>query len=239
MRRHQTVFLAALALSSCGRDQPAERQERPVAPPVLPELVRGVITGTSPCEDCPELPALPAGLVSNVAKESGSSPPIRRAYAKLDASKQRHTAWAEGLAELEKEKAIWCLQSALCHPNLGVRIRVLDALARLRDERSLPFLLSYGSAMAVGVDGSEVATLQAGIRVETAKALSAVTGIQFKMANGVDPDGLKMAVAACRSWISRGRKGPDGPPLDIGSRLRRAGAEGRDPNKRPAGNAGQ
>jgi len=171
----------------------------------VPELIRGATERPWPGKNYPELPALPNEVVKGVTGEIESDPKVKQAYAKLNAAKQINTSWFEGVKELEKLKAVWSLQSCLCHPHDDVQIHALRALACLKDERSLPFLLKYASAMAVHESGSENATIHGVIHDETAKALSSITGLQFKMKGGQDPEGLKAAVARSTTWYLTGQ----------------------------------
>jgi len=189
-----------------------------LAEPTPRELIKGATTRPWPGKNYPEPPVLPDAVVKSIVKEIESAPATRKAYARLDAAKHRNLAWFRGVAELEREKAVWSLLSCLCHPHDDVQIHALRALARRRDERSLPFLLRYARAMAVIEGGSENATLHGIIHDETAKALSAITGLGFRMRGGQYPGGLRSAVAACTTWlIERGKKGPN-KAIDSGKR---------------------
>jgi hypothetical protein len=199
------ITLAVIALASgcmSQTDEPAAvpQAQDSAAPVFLPELIRAATTRPWPGKNYPELPGLPTDVVQHAAREIESSPDVRGAYAKLDAEKQRNVSWFEGVAELETQKAVWSLLTCLCHPHDDVQIHTLRALARLKDERTLPFLLQYASAMAVLEGGSENATLHGIIHDETAKTLSAITGLQFKMRGGQDPEGLKAAIATSTTW---------------------------------------
>jgi hypothetical protein len=177
--------------------------EKSAAPAFLPELIRRATTRPWPGTNYPELPGLPDYIVQHAAREMESTPMVKDAYAKLDAANQSNGSWFQGVAELEKQKAVWSLLTCLCHPHDDVQIHVLRSLARLKDERALPFLLEYARAMAVHESGSENATLHGIIHKETAKALSAITGLTFEMKGGQDPDGLKAAVEATTKWRKR------------------------------------
>jgi hypothetical protein len=201
------------------------------AEPTPQELTKEIIRRPWPGNHSPEPPALPETVVSNTLKEIESTPAIRRAFAKLDAAKQGNATWSPDLAGLEKEKAVWSLLCCLCHPNEDVQIGGLRALARLKDERSLPFLLQYASAMAVPEEGSEEATVHGIIHQETGKALSAVTGLTIELRKDQDPEGLKAAIAKCKVWLmerqkkeSREQAGGDADPPQLNKGAPDAGA---------------
>jgi len=186
-----------------------------IADPTPLELLKGATTRPWPGKNVPELPALPASVVSNVVKELDASPAVRNAYAKLDAARERNVTWFDGVAGLEREKATWSLLSALCHPHADVQIHALRALTRLKDKESLPFLLSYAEAMADFVGGSESATIHGVIHQDIGKVLTAITGLEIKMKDHQDPEGVKAAVARCRAWLaeqSKTRSQPATPP---------------------------
>jgi len=199
------IALAVIVLASGCANQTNEpavvpQPQESAAPVFLPEVIRAATTRPWPGKNYPELPGLPTDVVQRATREIESTPDVRKAYAKLDPATQRNLSWFEGVAELEKQKAVWSLLTCLCHPHDDVQIHTLRALARLRDDQALPFLLQYASAMAVYEGGSENATLHGIIHDETAKTLSAITGLQFKMRGGQDPEGLKAAVAAASTW---------------------------------------
>jgi hypothetical protein len=124
---------------------------------------------------------------------------VRQAYAQLDPSR-RNVEWFAGVAELEAQKALWCLLSSLCHPSPDVQIHALRSLERLGDRRAVPFLLLYAEYMAVIVGGSENATIHGIIHSSAARAASKLTGIPVVI-EGQDPEGLKQGIRKWRKWL--------------------------------------
>ena len=117
-----------------------------------------------------------AGIVATVTVDNLLLIPL---LCRIDASK-RNIEWFEGIAELEKAKALWSLLSCLCHPHDDVQIYTLRrSLKRIGDKRAVPFLLVYAQHMAIYEGGSENATLHGIIHQEIAKTLSALTGINI------------------------------------------------------------
>ena len=147
-----------------------------------------------------KLPPIPKELAKDIATEIQSFPAVRAAYEDLDANK-RNTTWFAALEKLESEKAVWSLTSALCHPSNDVQIYALRALARVKDERVLPFLFQYADAMAFFQGGSESATIHGIKHVDIAKVFGAITGLEIKI-DGQDPQGITAAVKHCREWYA-------------------------------------
>jgi hypothetical protein len=181
--------------------------ELPKPPPAAPrkgratpaELIRAVTTPPDGRDSYPALPSLSTQMRGAVAGEITGSEAVAAAYAKLDA-RERNVTWFEGVTELEKEKAVWCLASCLCHPSPDVQIYALRGLERLGDKKAVPFVVLYAGYMAVLVDGSENATIQGLIHKATAQTLSALTGVRVTL-KGQDPEGLKRGVRLWRKWL--------------------------------------
>ena len=172
----------------------------PCADSAPKDLLKAATSRPWPGEGYPVLPSLSTemrGLVCNEIANSGS---IRAAYEKLDAANRRNVEWFDGVAELEKQNAVWCLLSCLCHPHEDVQIHALRSLERLRDKRAVPFLLLYADYMAVFEAGSENATIHGIIHESTARTLSGLTGIRVLL-QGQDPDGLKIGIKKWRKWL--------------------------------------
>jgi RNA polymerase sigma factor (sigma-70 family) len=166
----------------------------------LAELIRAATTEPGRVERYPVPPALSSAMRGEVATEIAGSRAVRAAYARLDAARERNVTWFEGVKELEKEKAVWCLASCLCHPHPDVQIRALRALGRLKDRRAVPFLVLYAEYMAVFVPGSESATIHDIVHTETAGVLSSLTGVRVTL-RGQDPEGLLRGVRLWRRWL--------------------------------------
>jgi hypothetical protein len=164
------------------------------------DLIKAATTNPGTVANYPALPALSSEILESVALEITSSEAVRRAYEKLDA-KRRNVEWIDGVAELEKQKAVWSLLSCLCHPSESVQIRALRSLKRLQDKSAVPFLLIYAEYMAVHESGSENATIHGIIHESIAETLSSLTGISITI-HGQDPDGLKNGVRQWRRWLA-------------------------------------
>jgi WD40 repeat protein len=171
-----------------------------VTPPI--DLVKAATSrvGFSP-EGYPVLPTLSTEMRGRVCDEIEQSAAVRRAYERLDVATRCNVDWFEGVAELEKERAVWSLVSCLCHPARGVQIRALRSLERLKDTRAVPFLLLYAEYMAVILEGSECATIHGVIHETVAKTLSTLTGMQVIL-QGQDPEGLKKGIKRWRKWLA-------------------------------------
>jgi hypothetical protein len=155
--------------------------------------------GFSP-EGHPVLPSLSTEVRGRVCNEIATSALVRGAYEKLDVAKRRNVDWFEGVAELEKQRAVWCLQSCLCHPSPDVQIHALRSLERLRDKNAVAFLVLYAEYMAVPVAGSENATIHGVLHASLAKTLSALTGVEVTL-KGQDEEGLKKGIKRWRKWL--------------------------------------
>jgi RNA polymerase sigma factor (sigma-70 family) len=164
------------------------------------ELIRAATTRPWPGESYPVLPAISTAMRGFIAAEMNLSPAVRAAYEKLDAARQRNVTWFEGLTELERAKAVWCLASCLCHPSSDVQLRALRGLERLGDKKAVAFLALYAEHMAVVVQGSETATIHAAIHAAAARTLSALTGVEVAV-RGQDPAGLLRGVRLWRRWL--------------------------------------
>lgn len=204
--KKRSVFVVAL-LAVVALANAAERSPR--------DLIKAATTRPWPGEAYPTLPSLSTEMQGRVANEIAASGPVRQAYQKLDAAGRRNVDWFAGVAELEKQKAVWCLLSCLCHPHEDVQIRALRSLERLGDKRAVPFLLLYADYMAVWEEGSENATIHGIIHESAAKTLSTLTGIRVKL-DGQDPEGLKQGIKKWRKWLveqdaaSAAARPPDG-----------------------------
>src|SRR5262249_44530981 len=87
-------------------------EPKPAANP--DDLVKAALARPDPGDNYPALPALSTEMRGQVCSEIAASDAVRGAYEKLDA-KRRNVDWFDGVAELEKRKAVWCLLSCLCH----------------------------------------------------------------------------------------------------------------------------
>jgi hypothetical protein len=163
------------------------------------ELIRLATTRPWPGENYPVLPTLPTEIRDGIVFEINSSANVRHYYEKLDAANRRNVEWFDGIAGLQKERAIWSLLSGLCHPSDDVQIRALNSLAIVKDKRTVPFLLIYAEYMAVHESGSENATLHGTIHRSIAKTLSEITGLTITI-DGQDPEKLKRAIRLWRKW---------------------------------------
>jgi hypothetical protein len=164
------------------------------------ELIKAATTRPWPGENYPALPSLSTETRSLVANEIRSSQAVSSAYAKLDAANRRNVEWFEGVAELEKQKALWSLLSCLIHPSEDVQIYALRSLERLGDKRAVPFLLIYAEYMAVQEAGSENATIHGIIHESIAQTLSVLTGMKVTL-KGQDSEGLKRGIKIWRKWL--------------------------------------
>ena len=189
--RNLVVALAFVALSlNASMAAPASDPER---------LIKAAITRPWPGDNYPALPALPTAMRNLIANEIRSSRAVMSAYAKLDAANRRNVEWFEGVAELEKQKAVWSLLSCLVHPSEDVQIHALRSLERVADKRAAPFLLIYAEYMAVDEAGDENATIHGVIHESVAKTLSALTGVRVSL-KGQDPAGLSRGTKLWRKW---------------------------------------
>ena len=164
------------------------------------DLIKAATTRPWQGENYPALPSLSSEMLERVAGEITGSETVRRAYEKLDA-KRRNVEWFDGVAELEKHKAVWSLLSCVCHPSDDVQIHALRSLKRLQDQRAIPFLLIYAEYMAVYESGSENATLHGIIHESIAETLSSLTGIGITI-RGQNPGELKNGVRGWRRWLA-------------------------------------
>lgn len=163
------------------------------------ELIKVATTRPWGGENYPALPSLSTEMQGLVCGDIVSSLAVRNAYIKLD-TKRRNVEWFQGVAELEKLKASWALQSCLIHPSEDVQIFALNSLERIKDKRSIPFLLIYADYMAVFEAGSENATIHGGIHQSVASTLSTLTGIKIEI-KGQDPEALKQGIKKWRNWM--------------------------------------
>jgi RNA polymerase sigma factor (sigma-70 family) len=164
------------------------------------DLLKAATTRPAPGENYPILPVMSTPMRGEVFNEILGSDVIRQAYEKLDAVKRRNVEWFEGVAELEKQKAVWCLLSCLGHYHADVHIHALRSLERLGDQRAVPFLLLYAEYMAVFVGGSENATIHGIIHQSVAQTLSTLTGVRVEL-QGQDPVGLHKGLKLWRKWL--------------------------------------
>lgn len=164
------------------------------------ELIKAATTRPWPGENYPALPSLSTEMQGLVANEIRSSPSVRNSYAKLDAAHRRNVEWFEGVAELEKQKALWSLLSCLIHPSEDVQIHALRSLERLGDTPAAPFLLIYAEYMAVPEAGSENATIHGIIHESIAQTLSVLSGKKVTL-KGQDAAGLKRGIKIWRQWL--------------------------------------
>src|SRR5919109_4386115 len=145
------------------------------------ELIRLATTRPWPGENSPVLPTLPTEIRDGIVHEINSSKNVRQYYEKLDATNRRNVDWFDGVAGLQKERAIWSLLSGLCHPSDDVQLRALKSLAIVKDKRAVPFLLIYAEYMAVHEAGSENATIHGILHQSIAKTLSEITGVTISI----------------------------------------------------------
>jgi hypothetical protein len=164
------------------------------------DLIKAATTRPWPGANYPALPLLSSETFEKIASEITGSEAVRRAYEKLDANRS-NVEWFDGVAELEKQKAVWSLLSCLCHPSDDAQIHALRSLKRLQDKRAVSFLLIYAEYMAVYEAGSENATVHGIIHESIAETLSSLTGIGITI-RGQNPDGLKNGVRQWRRWLA-------------------------------------
>jgi hypothetical protein len=164
------------------------------------DLIKAATTRPWPGANYPALPSLSSEMLEKVASEIKGSEAVRRAYEKLDA-RRRNVEWFEGVAELEKQKALWSLLSSLCHPHEDVQFHALRSLNRLQDKRAVPFLLVYAESEADYVSGSEQATVHGVIHESIAETLSSLTGVSITI-RGQNPEELMNGVRQWRKWLA-------------------------------------
>jgi hypothetical protein len=164
------------------------------------DLIKAAVTRPWPGANIPALPDLTSEMRDRIASEIAGSEAVRRAYEKLDANR-RNVEWFEGVAELEKRKAVWSLLSCLCHPHEDVQFHALRSLKRLQDKRAVPFLLVYAESKAVYVSGSEQATVHGVIHESIAETLSSLTGISITI-RGQNPKELMNGVRQWGKWLA-------------------------------------
>ena len=195
MRAHFTVLTPVLVVSSAlGLSFGSSSAGSPN------ELIRAAVTRSRPGENYPVLPSVPTAVRMRIVDEIIDSPDVRAAYEKLDDRKGRHADRSRAVGALKKHGAVWSLLSCLCHPHESVQLDALRSLRQLRDRRCVPFLLIYAQYMAVHEEGSEEATIHGIIHEETAKVLSAVTGVEVVL-KGQDPTGLRKGIKKWRRWL--------------------------------------
>jgi hypothetical protein len=195
-------FAVTLDVDPVGAEAPARQEAGKGKTERTPaELIRGATTAPDGREEYPVLPVLSTPMRRQVAYEITGSDAVRAAYAKLDAARERNVTWFDGVRELEQQKAVWCLASCLCHPSPDVQIHALRALKSLGDRRAVPLLVLYAEYMAVVVSGSENATIHGIIHTETARTLSALTGVRVEL-RGQDAEGLERGARLWRRWLA-------------------------------------
>jgi hypothetical protein len=177
----------------------------------LGEMIRRVITRPWPGPEKPPRPPLTAEVTQGVMRELAAGPETRAAYAKLDATR-RNTDWFDGIDDLAKIKAVWCLASGLCHPAADAQIRCAKALGQLKDHGPVPFMLVVARAFAVYEGGSENATTQGILQHALADALNSILGTSVRLKAGQDPEGLKAGLKAWGAAFESRKKQPVGPP---------------------------
>ncbi len=148
-------------------------------------------------EPDPRPPVPTTRLRRDVYGEFGHRPGVLEAFAKL--SPRRPSAdWHAGLAELERARAVACLELALCHPSHGLQREALAALGRVNDRKVVPFLLVFANYLADGGGGEQV---REGLHAELMQAMRTITGVP---AEGPDrtPISLRNAIAAWQSCLA-------------------------------------
>jgi RNA polymerase sigma factor (sigma-70 family) len=199
----KAVSSAQGATSKAPSVQPGvqEKKDGDKKAPVNPnDLIKAAIKRPDGGDNYPVLPALSTPMRGQAANEILGSDAVRQAYEKLDAVNRRNVDWFDGVAELEKHKAVWCLLSCLCHYHADVQIHALRSLERLGDKRAVPFLLLYAEHMAVFIGGSENATIHGIIHQSVAQTLSTLTGVRVEV-KGQDPSGLHKGLKQWRKWL--------------------------------------
>lgn len=172
------------------------------------DLIHAVTaTAARPRHEFPTLPSISSTMQQRVDAEVDSSDTIGQALGLLDRETRDNVDWLEGIARLEREQAVWCLQSCLTHPHDDVQAQALRSLERLRDKRAVPFLLVYADYMAVSESGSENATLHGILHQTIAGTLSKLTGIEVRL-DGQDPEGLRTGIVAWSKWVVENDESP-------------------------------
>lgn len=198
-----TVALGILPLvPACVQPNAPRAAVSKCTPDVLPVVLRNAVEGPWSEDIYPAPPAIAADVVEGCMNEMRSSAEVESSYMRLDARSLRNDLWFDAVEELAKHGAIWSVASCLSHASCDVRIHALRALAQLRRREVLPFLLQYADTLCTSVGGSESATVHGVAQHEAAAALSAITGMEFSLADGQDSDGLAQATAETRSWMA-------------------------------------
>src|SRR5262245_32126567 len=84
------------------------------------ELIKAATARPGGRENYPTLPALSTTMQASISGEIVASRSVRNAYQRLGAL-NKNVHWFEGVKELEKEKAVWCLLSCLAHHSPDVQ----------------------------------------------------------------------------------------------------------------------
>ena len=153
----------------------------------------------------PDLPLLPQKVRSLAETEIAADPSVKGAMSLLSVDRS-NTEWFKGVETLRQKRSVWCLQSALCHPHEDVQLRSLRALREIRDPRAVRFLIVYADKMAVGVLGTEPATIHIMIIREVSTTLSALTGVKFNLLEGQDTVGLQRGIKLCVDWLEKNER---------------------------------
>lgn len=163
-------------------------------------LIRAVIAAD--VKTYPERPPLSPQVRAGVEKELAGSAERKASYGKLGAAR-RNVEWFEGIEELTKHGAVWCLATGLCHPHVDAQIYSARALGKLKDLRAAPFLLTVAEANNLLVSGSENATLHGILQHALADALNATLGTDVRLDPGQDPRGLTAGLPVWRKALEQ------------------------------------
>ncbi len=194
MKRILLLSLVTIAAMVTAQSEPRPNGENQTI-----KLIREVAPHPSR-ESWPLLPSLSTEVRQGAVFEINGSEEVRDAFSLLNAKTKRNLDWFEGVKQLEGLGAFRSLLVCLCHPSIDVQAKALRSLARLKEKRTVPFILIYAEYMAVHVEGSEEATIHAIIHRELASTLSSITGVEASIGRYQDPAGLKRAICQWRQW---------------------------------------
>jgi hypothetical protein len=178
-----------------------------VAPQVR-ALIEKVTSGVWSWYGAPERPALRDEMKVGVGRELLAVPTRKNDYEKLvgKAGPGDLSDWKNaeaGIAALKKEGAAWCLASGLFHSHYLVQLRCAEALADLKELKTVPALLDVAAALAIPVEGSKTATVHGFRQAGVAKALDRLLGTSAAWGEGQNPEALRKALELWREAYGR------------------------------------
>lgn len=179
--------------------------------PEVRSLLEKVTSGLWSWYGVAERPALRGEMKLGIGRELQAVPARKEAYEKLvgKAGPGDLSDWKNaeaGIAALKKEGAAWCLVSGLYHSHYLVQLRCAEALAELKELKTVPALLDVAAALAVPVEGSKTATVHGFRQAGIAKALDRLLGTSAAWGEGQNSEALRRALEVWREAYARALK---------------------------------